>query len=248
MTTILNGIGLGVQSYCFRNFSNERIVDALRQCGLEQLEICRKHLDVEVEGEPEQVLELYRSSGIRFNSYGINRFENDEPKARAFFEFAVQAGIRILGAKPSPDSFGLLARLCDEYGIRLAIHNHGRKDELYGTASQLEAALAGAPDSIGLCLDTGWLIDAGEDPAEAIRRFAGRIYGVHFKDFAYSESGDRLEAVLGEGRLDVAGVVRALKDTGFDGYASIEYEGEPDDPVPNIQRCVEALVKADRLI
>lgn len=247
MTTILNGIGLGVQSYCFRNFSNERIVETLQQCGLEQLEICRVHLDVEVAGVPEQVLDLYRRSGIRFNSYGINRFENDEKKARAYFEFAAQAGIGVLGAKPSPDSFDLLARLCDEYGIRLAIHNHGRKDELYGTASQLEAALTDAPDSIGLCLDTGWLIDAQEDPVAAIRRFAGRIYGVHFKDFAYSKSGERHEAVLGEGLLDVAGVVRALKDSRFNGYASIEYEGEPDDPTPNIQRCVEALVKADRL-
>ncbi|MDF2661046.1 MAG: Sugar phosphate isomerase/epimerase [Paenibacillus sp.] len=246
MTSILGGIGLGVQSYCFREFSNERIVDALQECGLTRLEICRKHLNLEVAGEPERVLDLYRSSGISFNSYGINVFDNDEAKARAFFEFAVKAGIKVLGAKPKPDAFEMLGRLCYEYSVKLAIHNHGRNDPIYGTSSRLEEALAGAPEPIGLCLDTGWLIDANEDPVAAVHRFAGRIYGVHFKDFDYSESGERLEAALGEGNLDVTGVLRALKQTHFNGYASIEYEGEPNDPVPSIKRCVDALILADR--
>ncbi|MDF2724151.1 MAG: sugar phosphate isomerase [Paenibacillus sp.] len=248
MTAILGGIELGVQSYCFRKFSNEQIVDALAVCGLQRLEICKVHFNIEVDNDPDRLLDLYRSHGISFNSYGINAFENDEAKARALFEFAAKAGVSIIGAKPSPDAYDMLGRLCDEYSIKLAIHNHGKKDQLYGTCAQLEAALAKAPESIGLCLDTGWLIDAGEDPVAAVQRFAGRVYGVHFKDFAYSESGERLEAVLGEGSLDVAGVVRALKQTGFSGYASIEYEGEPNDPVPNIKRCVDVLVLTDKQV
>jgi sugar phosphate isomerase/epimerase len=246
MTSILGGIGLGVQSFCFRQFSNEQILGALDESGLKWLEICKKHLNIEVAGEPDRLLDLYRSNGIGFNSYGINVFDNDEAKARAFFEFAVRADIKVLGAKPNPDAFDMLGRLCDEYSIKLAIHNHGRKDQIYGTSSQLEEALSRAPDTIGLCLDTGWLIDVEEDPVAAVHRFAGRIYGVHFKDFDYSESGERLEAVLGEGNLDVSGVVRALKQINFNGYASIEYEGEPNDPVPNIKRCVDALILADR--
>lgn len=247
MTTILDGIELGVQSYCFRKFSNEQILHALQACGLQRLEICKVHVNIEADHEPDRVLNLYLSQGIRFNSYGINAFDCDEAKARALFAFAAKAGVKTIGAKPNPDTFDMLGRLCDEYSIKLAIHNHGRKDQLYGTCAQLEAALARAPESIGLCLDTGWLIDAGEDPVAAVRRFAGRVYGVHFKDFAYSQSGECLEAVLGEGSLDVSGILRALRQTGFNGYASIEYEGEPDDPAPNIKRCVDALIAADQM-
>jgi sugar phosphate isomerase/epimerase len=246
MTKIFGNIELGVQSFCFRNFTNEQIVEALRECGLSALEICRKHLNLEVESDPDRVLKLYEDHQIRFNSYGINPFVNDEAKARPFFEFAKKAGIAILGANPKPDAYEMLGRLCDEYSIKLAIHNHGKKDQTYGTVRQLEEALTKAPESIGLCLDTGWLIDSNEDPVAAIQKFAGRIYGVHFKDFSYTEEGERLEAVLGEGRLDLPGAVKGLKAIGFNGYASIEYEGEPEQPVPNIKKCIEALTKADQ--
>lgn len=246
MTKIFGNIELGVQSFCFRKFNNEQIIEALKECGLSALEICKKHLNLENQGEAEDVLALYQKNGVRFNSYGINAFENDEEKARAFFEFAKKAGVTVLGAKPNSKAFEMLGRLCEEYSIKLAIHNHGSKDQMYGTVELLEAALANAPESIGLCLDTGWLIDSGADPVEAVKKFAGRIYGVHFKDFSYAEDGERLEAVLGEGKLDLPGVVKALKEVGFKGYATIEYEGEPDQPVPNIKKCIEALVNADR--
>lgn len=246
MTKVLGTIELGVQSYCYRLFSNEQIVEQLKECGLNALEICRKHLDLDNGDDADDVLAQYRDNGISFNSYGINPYDGDEAKARRYFEFAKKAGISVLGAKPHPDAFDMLGRLCDEYGVKLAIHNHGRKDAQYGTVGQLEAAISRAPESIGLCLDTGWLIDAGEDPAETARKFAGRVYGVHFKDFQYTEDGERLEVVLGEGRLDLPALVKALKETGFNGYATIEYEGQPEQPTPNIVKCIDALVQADR--
>lgn len=242
MTTLWNGIPLGVQSWCFRKFGNGEIPGLLKDCGLAALEICQAHLDIQdARVHPMRIVEQYRELGITLTSYGIHSLPNEADAIRPLFEFAVQAGIPTLGVKPHPDSIGLVEALCREYGIEVAVHNHGKKDELYGKPEQLEAVLNQTSDSIGVCLDTGWLLDAGGDPVEFARRWAGRIYGVHFKDFHYREDGTREEALLGEGLLDVNGLVKALRESDFNGYATIEYEGEPENPLPSIKRCVERL-------
>jgi sugar phosphate isomerase/epimerase len=248
-TTILGGTPLAIQSWCFRNYSNVEIVGLLKDLNVPALEICRKHLDILADVQAaDPVLRLYRDNGLILNSYGINSFSNDEAKVRPFFEFAKKAGIRILGCKPDHDAYDLLERLSGEYNIRLAIHNHGSKDQMYGKVEQLREAMAKSSDNIGLCLDTGWLIDAGGDPVEMVREYPNRIYGVHFKDFTYDADGTRHEAVLGDGKLDVAGLLRALKESKFAGYTTIEYEGEPENPIPSIRKCIARLKEADQTL
>jgi len=57
----------------------------------------------------------------------------------------------------------------------------------------------------------------------------------HFKDFApgagvYNSLAGKTYrgTVIGEGAVDLAGCVSALKAAGFDGWFSLEYEGEGD--------------------
>lgn len=247
MVTLFNGIPLGIQSWGFRNFTNEQIIPMLKSCNVNMLEICTRHLDVHLGMEQaEEIVGLYKSHGISFNSFGINDYKNDETRTRALFEFARKAGIKTVGANPEAQAFPLLEKLCEEYQIKLAIHNHGRQDKIYGKLEQLEEAMARTSDNIGICLDTGWVLDIGEDPVEAIERFSSRIYGVHFKDFVLSEDGVREEKVIGEGKLDLNAAVKALKKMDFKGYLTIEYSADADNPVPNMKKCIDRLVQADR--
>ncbi len=130
--------------------------------------------------------------------------------------------------------------LTEEYGINLAIHNHG-KNHRYGTFALLDEAFSKTSNRQGLCLDSGWFIDAGEDPIEAVCRYRDRLYGVHLKDFAYSADGKREDVIIGTGRLDLFALLKALADEGFEGYMSIEYEGEEENPVPSTVKCVDAV-------
>ncbi len=41
--------------------------------------------------------------------------------------------------------------------------------------------------------------------------------------------------------MDVNGVVRALERVGFSGFAVVEHGAKSDDPVPDIEKCVEAI-------
>ncbi|MHB8611453.1 MAG: TIM barrel protein [Candidatus Dormibacteraceae bacterium] len=95
--------------------------------------------------------------------------------------------------------------------------------------------------SIGLCLDTGHLLLGGGDPVTAIRDWRSRINHVHMKDArrAVVEQIVREAAPvseiwrrqafcrLGEGDLDVDGVLDVLRD-GYSGWLVVEQDVLPD--------------------
>jgi sugar phosphate isomerase/epimerase len=153
------------------------------------------------------------------------------------------AGVKAITADVDPDACRLTETLCDEYDINVAIHNHGRKHR-YGTMAQLDALFARTTRRFGLCLDTAWLLDAGEDPIAAVHRYADRLYGVHLKDFAFDAAGKPVDVIVGTGGLDLPALVRDLNDMDYAGYLSLEYEGNPDSPLPEVIQCVQAVQRA----
>jgi inosose dehydratase len=95
------------------------------------------------------------------------------------------------------------------------------------------------PDLVGLCLDVGHFIVGGGDPVEAVRRYGSRVRHVHMKDVDAAvlqrlRAGaivDFLDALrqrifteLGNGVLDVGGVVRELSRINFDGWLMCEQD------------------------
>ena len=97
---------------------------------------------------------------------------------------------------------------------------------------------------IAVCLDTGHLLIGGTDPAELARTAAARIGHVHLKDVTAAvarkvASGETTytEAVagglyrpLGQGDVDVAGVVGALQAVGYRGWYVLEQDTILDAP------------------
>ena len=75
-------------------------------------------------------------------------------------------------------------------------------------------------------LSTGHLQAAGGDPVELVRRYRERIDYVHIKDL--DAAGGFVP--LGQGVLDVGGVLQVLRDTGFDGWITVETDGWGGDP------------------
>lgn len=92
--------------------------------------------------------------------------------------------------------------------------------------------------AIPLCLDTGHLLVGGADPADLTRRAADRVGHVHLKDVdtalslriragetTYTEAvADGLYRPLGQGGVDVAGIVRTLDEAGYDGWYVLEQD------------------------
>lgn len=227
---------LGIQSWCFRGLKGApEIIAALTACGVNRLEACGIHIDLD---HPAESLKIYRDAGITISAFGVNFFGPDEAAARKVFEFAALAGFPAINADLSSDSIDLVEKLCSEYGKKIAIHNHGRRHAL-GTVRELEALLRRTSTNVGLCLDTGWMLDSGEDPLAVAKKFRDRLYGVHIKDFIFDRAGNAQDVISGTGVLALDDFARYLADSSFNGSLTLEYEGEPENPVPSLQACVK---------
>jgi sugar phosphate isomerase/epimerase len=67
-----------------------------------------------------------------------------------------------------------------------------------------------------------------------------RNFGMHLKDH---DNQRKTDVVFGKGVLNVNSVLKALKEVGFKGMVSIEYEANPNDPSPDLKACVEIFNK-----
>ena len=83
------------------------------------------------------------------------------------------------------------------------------------------------------------MLDSGEDPLAVAKKFRDRLYGVHIKDFIFDRAGNAQDVISGTGVLALDDFARYLADSGFNGSLTLEYEGEPENPVPSLQACVK---------
>ena len=85
------------------------------------------------------------------------------------------------------------------------------------------------------------MLDSGEDPLQVAERFKERLYGVHIKDFVFDRDGKPRDVVVGTGNLDLQGLMHYLKSIDYQGFVTLEYEGDMDNPVPALSECVAAI-------
>jgi inosose dehydratase len=142
---------------------------------------------------------------------------------------------RVISADPDRNAFDTLDKLVAEYDMCIGIHNHGAKHR-WKTGQQMLDAVKDHDPRIGACLDTAWSIDAGDDPVAAIRLLGPRMHDIHVKDSDGTE-----DVIPGQGRLDLAGTIKALADVDFDGPLTVEYENHPENVQPWMIKCVAAV-------
>ncbi len=133
-----------------------------------------------------------------------------------------------------------------ERGFTVTLHPH--VGTMIEGPDEVHRVLEGS--GIPLCLDTGHLLIGGTDPAELARDAAARIGHVHLKDvsavaaqqvsrgeISYTDGvAGGLYRPLGQGDVDVAGVVGALEAAGYQGWYVLEQDtilhGPPRDEGP----------------
>lgn len=223
---------MGSQSYSFRNFKFEDSLKQLKALGLDHMEFCSVHFPPKADDPGfAKIKATLEAEGIKVPCFGVEGFSADAAANKAKFEFAKALGIGILTADPEPESFDSLEKLCEEYQIKVAIHNHGPKARWDKVADTLKAVENRHP-FIGACVDTGHVIRSGEKPAEVILALGKRVHSLHLKD--WKQGGE--EQILGEGDMNMAAIAAALKKIEFSGPLMMEYENSPDNPVPDMKK------------
>jgi len=232
---------MGIQTYSLRHYKAAEALQHVVALELHHVELFEAHLSVASSPEAiDAMKKQLRTLELAASAHGVNHFSKDHEKNRKIFEFANRAGIRNISADPDPDSFDSLEKLVAEYGIRIAIHNHGPSHR-YSKAADVLKVVKGRHKWIGACADLGHYIRSAEDPVRVIHDLSGRLYGIHLKDFDAETEGAK-GVILGKGHLDIAGVFRALREVGFpaDGALSLEYEESESDPIADLKQCLAA--------
>jgi sugar phosphate isomerase/epimerase len=115
-------------------------------------------------------------------------------------------------------------RLVPSTGLKFNYENHPEK-----SADEIVAQIHGGGEGIGVALDTGWLGTQGIDAPMAVRQLARLIRHIHLKDVAHA--GAHATCRLGDGIVNIAGVIAALKEIGYNGWYSWEDEPENRNPM-----------------
>jgi inosose dehydratase len=248
------GLPLGLQSYTLRAMPFKNALEAMsKDLGLHYVEVYSRHLGPTdkpsvvtmngVNAKPEEALDLLKSYGVTAVSIGAVPISTKEPEVRSMFEFAKRLGMKNLSISPDPKAFDLLDKLCDKYNITVGIHDHGPEDKRWGKIAQIQEGIKDHNKKIGLCNDTGHFIRNGEDPLKACHVFKDRLHAMHLKDFKKDDKGKWEDCVLGEGSLDVDGIIKFLLDVKFTGALAIEYEGVTA-PVEAVQKSLDRIKQA----
>ena len=145
-------------------------------------------------------------------------------------------------------------------GIKTCIENHGFFSQ---DSSRVEAIINGVNDeNFGALVDIGNFLCADEEPEKAVGNVAPYAVHVHAKDF-HKKSGNEFVpqdgffmtrggnflrgAIIGHGIVPVIQCLRILKNSGYNGYVTVEFEGM-EDAKTGVKCGLNTLKKADELI
>lgn len=117
--------------------------------------------------------------------------------------------------------------IAESQGLSASYHPH--LSTIVESPDELERLLPHT--RIGFCPDTAHLAAGGGDPAALIRRYPDRVRHVHLKDLRPASASEPLQFLpLGEGDLDFADILLAVRESGYDSWLLVEldaYDGDP---------------------
>ncbi len=237
---------MGLQSYSLRGLTSggqadlKKALAATKELGLHYWEAFPAHVPQSDNREQIKVVrDEVEASGVHLDGWGVVGLGKDEAGNRKVFEFARALGLGYLTVDPDPDSFDLLDKLVEEYGIPIGIHNHGPGHK-YALIDTIAKAIKDHNPKIGCCIDTGHFLRSKEDPVRAVEVFGKRVYGVHLKDVKNAET----FTILGQGDMRTVDLLKALAANRYGHCLAIEYEEKEENPLEDIKACLVEVRKA----
>ncbi|MDI9583857.1 MAG: sugar phosphate isomerase/epimerase family protein [Acidobacteriota bacterium] len=225
-------------------WSVERVLQAIGEWGYEGIELRGLENEMHLPDSPHLApgstfLTRLAESGcdlvVLGSSASFARTDAAEKECEAYVRLAAATGapiVRVFGGGLPEDAsrqhaVELLApslrRMCDlagAMGVTIGLETHDawcRGDEC--------ALILDAVDhpALGIVWDAHHSIRHGETPDQTLRAVGDRIIHVHLKD-GFWQDGKARYTLFGEGDLPLRQVLQCLKNAGYKGYLSLEWE------------------------
>ena len=241
---------LGMQAYSFNRFTFFEAIDKNAALEMKYIEaypgqrLSKEKPDVRMDhnmssADRKLVLKKLQDSGVKLMNYDVVGLPNNEAECRKVFDFAKEMGIQTIVSEPPEDAFDLIDKLCKEYKISVALHNHPKPSHYWDPDTVLRLC-EGRSKWNGACADTGHWTRSGVDPLEAIKKLgkAKRIISLHFKDLNEFGVRNANDVPWGTGVSQAKAILEELDRQKFKGVFSIEYEHNWLNSMPEISKCV----------
>jgi sugar phosphate isomerase/epimerase len=234
------GWRLGCQAWTFNKFTFYEAMDKTASLGLKVIEAYpNQKLSADKPGQQvgpklskearEELKKRLEDKGMKLVNFGVG------PATREAFEFAKDMGIETLVSEPPMNAFDNIDKMCEEYQINVALHDHPRPSPYWNPDIVLQVC-KDRSKRIGACCDTGHWMRSDINPVEALKKLEGRIISFHLKDL--NEFGKSAHDVpWGTGRGDVKGMLTEVKRQKIKPVFSMEYEYKFT--MPELAQCVE---------
>jgi len=242
------GWQLAIHSYTFKNFPILDAIDKTASVGVRYMSISgsvnwngTKVPTMNLsENDLQTIFAKLKADGIspKFVNMGVVKLPPDEAESRKVFEFAKKLGIDTLVAEPATDALDTVEKLCKEYNIRVAIHDHATGESIYWNPDFVLAAIKGRTPLMGACADVGHWMRSGLDPLKCLKKLEGHIFCLHFKDMNEMKL-DAHNVPWGTGIGQTKALMEELKRQHFHGAFCVEYEYNWDNSLPEIAESVK---------
>jgi sugar phosphate isomerase/epimerase len=243
------GWRLGVAAWSFKNFTFHEAIDRTAVLGLRYLEAFegqRVNRDSDAKLNASLAADEFagiraklKSAGVTLTSIYIHELSTNEAACRRSFEFARQLGVETIISEPKPEALNHIERLCGEFGINVALHNHPQGSSRYWHPQEVLKVLEGRSPRLGACADLGHWQRSGIKPVEGLRLLGSRLLSLHVKDLNEAAPTGH-DVWWGTGKGDIAGVLREVQRLGIrPTLFAIEFERNWDDNRHDIAQCAK---------
>jgi inosose dehydratase len=247
-------VQLGYASITWQG-QDEQAIDDIASLGFKGIQL-RAPVIERYGVKPEELRSRLRDKGLALLCFSSGSVDADPAREAEYLETQLKHArfvkaldgrfLQILSRRPpdrapTPAEFERLGKLLTKVGqrvngvgLRLVYHNHMGA---FGEAPDEVARVLEVtePNAMGFLLDIAHYQQGGGDPVAAVARHRDRLEILHLKDVVSPVPGDKKPprqsyqwVELGRGKVDVPGVIAALKKASFQGPAIIELDRSPD--------------------
>lgn len=171
-----------------------------------------------------------------------------EAEIDSAFVYAKRVGVKLIVGVPNYELLPYVDKKVKEYDFHYAIHLHGPDIKIYPDAKDVWDHVKDLDPRIGMCLDIGHDTRFGNDAVADLKKYSSRVFDIHIKDVTgNTKLGYSIE--IGRGIIDFPAFVKMLREVGYSGMCSLEYERDMANPDMGIAESLgyfRAMIKATK--
>lgn len=179
-------------------------------------------------------------SGLRLLTWYYQSIPGDEAACRTVFEFARHLGIEVIMSEPDPAALPLIDRFCQEYDIKVGLHNHDRQaSPRYWHPEELLKVCQGRSAYLGACVDIGYWIRDGVDPLQGLELLKERLVTLQMHDLDVAGAQGQ-DVPWGSGQGQAARILQKMHELKQQPtMIGLEYSRDWQSNEPAVKQCID---------